>query len=479
MRSGRLLYLLGVLALCCGFPLGVSAGMPLENERAPVSSAEEIVEYGAGYRFERDGWIYLHIAGEPYERGVQHGYLLAPELQTIFDNLDYLTYWSTGKKWSYFVDAANRMFQKHIDAEYLQEMQGIADGAQAAGVDITWQDIMTWNGYEELTGYWWPNEQAGTYVDNEHCSAFIATGSQTRDGRIVMAHNSWNVFEMGQLSEVILDIEPAQGQRMLMQSAPGLLDSGTDFAVTDAGLMVTETTIGGYGEFDPQGAPEFLRVRKAMQYADSLDGFVGTMLQDNNGAYANSWLLGDANTGEIMRFELGLKYHSVERTKDGYFLGFNAPTDIALRNLECSDTGYFDIRTPMGARRVRLTNLMEEYHGTLDVDAAEKIIADHYDVYLGKENHPCSRTVEGHYELDAFEYWPARLPYRPQGAVDGKVTDSDLARDLSLWARYGSSSGMAFDAEAFMKQHIQWNDLAGYIWDRPSQPWSLFTAGER
>ncbi len=30
---------------------------------------------------------------------------------------------------------------------------------------------------------------------------------------------------------------------------------------------------------------------------------------------------GDANTGEIMRFEWGLKYHSVERTKDGYFSG--------------------------------------------------------------------------------------------------------------------------------------------------------------
>ena len=263
------------------------------------------MEHGAGYRFDRDGWIYLHIEGEPYERGVQHGYLLADELKTLFDNLEFLTFWSTGKKWDYFVDAAERMFTKHIDAEFMQEMQGIADGARAAGVDITWQDVMTWNGYEELTGYWWPNEHAGAYADNEHCSAFIATGSQTRDGKIVMAHNSWNVFEMGQLTDVILDIAPAQGHRILMQSAPGYLDSGTDFAVTDAGLMVTETTIGGYGEFDPEGAPEFFRVRKATQYAETLDGFVGTMLLDNNGGYANSWLLDDANTGEIMRFELG------------------------------------------------------------------------------------------------------------------------------------------------------------------------------
>jgi len=132
----------------------------------------------------------------------------------------------------------------------------------------------------------------------------------------------------------------------------------------------------------------------------------------------------------------------------------------------------------MGARRVRLTQLMQEYHGKIDVEAAEKILADHYDVYLEKEN-PCSRTVEGHYELDPFEYWPERLPFAPQGAVDGKVMDSDLASQLSFWARWGNSSGMPFDAEKYLAEHIQWDYLDGYLKDRPTQPWTQFTAGEK
>ena len=33
-----------------------------------------------GKRFERAGWIYLHIEGEPRERGFQHGYLLGKEI---------------------------------------------------------------------------------------------------------------------------------------------------------------------------------------------------------------------------------------------------------------------------------------------------------------------------------------------------------------------------------------------------------------
>ncbi|HEY4978747.1 MAG TPA: hypothetical protein VII25_06260, partial [Candidatus Acidoferrum sp.] len=30
------------------------------------------------YRFERGGWVYVHLQGEPAEIGFQHGYMLAP-----------------------------------------------------------------------------------------------------------------------------------------------------------------------------------------------------------------------------------------------------------------------------------------------------------------------------------------------------------------------------------------------------------------
>jgi hypothetical protein len=109
-------------------------------------------------------------------------------------------------------------------------------------------------------------------------------------------------------------------------------------------------------------------------------------------------------------------------------------------------------------------------------------LADHYDTYLKKENNPCSRTVDGHYELDAREYMsqPGRpIPFQPRGTVDGKVMDSDMAKSLSFWARWGNSSGMPFDAKKFLEEQIQWSHLEGYLKDRPSQPWTLFKAGEK
>jgi predicted secreted protein len=285
------------------------------------------------------------------------------------------------------------------------------------------------------------------------------------------------MYDHGQFANAILDIQPDRGHRMLMQSSVGFIHSGSDFFVTDAGIMGTETTIGGYDEYDPNGMPEFYRVRKAMQYADTLDDFVAIMLEGNNGGYANSWLLADVNSGEIMRFELGLKLHSVERTKDGYYVGFNVASDIKLRALETHGAGYDDIRMPGGARRVRLTQLMKQYAGQIDVEVAKQILADHYDVYLEQEK-PGSRTVEGRYDLDRFEYWAGRTPYVPKGAVDGKVMDSDLARQLSFWARWGSSSGLPFDASDFLAAHPQYDYLEGYLHDRPTQPWSKFQADQ-
>ena len=467
----------GVLMLSLALTAFSWAALPATIDKESI----EVTEWGKGYRFDQNGWVYIHVEGEPYQRGFQHGRLVAQELAEILRTIKHLTYWETGKTWDFFVQASEEIFVPHIEEEFLEEMKGIAAGACSVGLEITWQEVLTWNGYFELVDYWWPNEKAGKFTgddhgDKDHCSAFIATGSATSDGKVVMAHNSWDAFEQGQFFNVILDIVPAKGHHMFMQSLPGYIDSMSDFFVTDAGLMGTETTIGGYSDYDPNEVPEFVRVRKAMQYADNLDEFVQLMEKKNNGGYANSWLLADVNTNEIMRLELGLKYQNVERKKDGFFVGFNAPVDPRIRNLECSNVGYSDIRMPMGARRVRLTQLMKEHYGKIDIEVAQRVLSDHYDVYLQKENHPCSRTVEGHYELDRFEYWGARLPYQPAGAVDGKVTDSNLAQNLSFWARWGSSSGMPFDAEAFLAKHPQYDYLDGYLKDRPTQPWTLFEA---
>jgi hypothetical protein len=139
--------------------------------------------------------------------------------------LRHITPWKTGVEWEeVFIPGAEAQWTKWLMPEYQAELEGIADGAAAAGTDITWQEVLAWNGQHELFDYWWPGQQGDWYkqqkADYEHCSAFIANGEWTTDGRIVIAHNTWQAYPVGQFDNVLLDIVPTEGNRIFMQATP-------------------------------------------------------------------------------------------------------------------------------------------------------------------------------------------------------------------------------------------------------------------
>ena len=125
----------------------------------------------------------------------------------------------------------------------------------------------------------------------------------------------------GERWTIIFDVTPARGRHFVMDGYPGFIHSGDDFAISDAGLVITETTISGFEGWDSNGIPEFVRARKALQYAQSIDDFSRIMREGNNGGYANGWLVADIRTNEIASLELGLKNVELKRTHDGYFAG--------------------------------------------------------------------------------------------------------------------------------------------------------------
>ena len=437
-----------------------------------------------GFSYEKNGWKYISIKGTPRERGFAYGLLCSNDFKKIQNMLSFFIYESYGTKWEVLIDEINKDFYeitKNEFHEWFEEMTGISEGLTANGCKTSVKEIIAWNFYMSIP-YWFKNTNQ-TILHKEggardKCSAFIAVGKDwTKDGGIVVAHNSFCDFIDGQYSYVILDIQPIKGHRIIMQTSPCWIWSGTDFFVTSKGIIGTETTIGGFLPYEKK-IPIAYRIRKAMQYGNTLDEYVEILLKGNSGDYANSWLFGDIYSNEILRIELGLKYHNVERTKNGYFIGFNATYDPQIRNLECANQGFFDIRRHQGARYVRLSDLMDKYKGKLNIHIAQKIIADHYDVYLKKIN-KCSRTVCSHYELDPREFMsaPGRpVPFAPHGAVDGFVCDSAMAKKMAICGRYGSSCGTPFIKNKYIQQHRQYQMFGPYLFDRPYQPWTIFTS---
>ena len=436
-----------------------------------------------GISYDKNGWKYISIKGAPKERGYAYGYLCAKEFKEIQNLLKFLMMESFGMPWEYFIKEINDDFKEMTQrefGEFYEEMEGIAEGCNAGGCKTNIDEIIAWNFYMSLP-YWYSTKSENATAkegggSKDLCSAFIAVGDWTKDGKIVCAHNSFVEYPDGQYLNVVLDLNPDKGHRFIMQTSPCSIWSGSDFFVTAKGIIGTETTIGGFYPYEKRW-PIGYRIRKAMQYGNTLDEYCEILLHENSGDYANSWLFGDTNTNEILRIELGLKYHNTERTKNGFFIGFNAPYDPRIRNLECNNTGFYDVRRHQGARLVRLGDLMDEYKGKIDIDVAKKIIADHYDVYLEKEN-PCSRTICSHYDLDAREFMsdPGRpKPFAPRGAIDGVVCDTALAKKMSFDGIWGNSCGMAFKTSEFIKKHRQYEIFAPYIKNRPSEPWTTFT----
>jgi hypothetical protein len=436
-----------------------------------------------GFSYEKGGWKYISINGGPKERGYAYGYLCAADFKEIQRTLKFLMMEAYGMEWEYFIKEISDDFKEMTIRdfkEFYDEMEGIAAGCNANGCTTSIDEIIAWNFYCSIP-YWYSTKSDSRVGKeggaNDRCSAFMAVGDWTADGKIVCAHNSFTDFIDGQWSNVVLDLNPDKGHRFIMQTSACWIWSGTDFFVTAKGIIGTETTIGGFFPYEKK-FPIGYRIRKAMQYGNTLDEYCEILLHENSGDYANSWLFGDTNTNEILRIELGLKYHNIERTKNGFFIGFNAPYDERIRNLEVVDSGFYDVRRHQGARMVRLGELMDEHKGKLNIALAKEIIADHYDVYLLKENNPCSRTVCSHYDLDAREYMSDQSrpkPFAPRGAVDGIVCDTELAKKMAFIGRFGNSCGIPFVKDAFIKKHRQWEKFAPYLRDRPTEPWTEFT----
>ena len=452
-------------------------------EAAKASSSDARLR--GAYRFERGQWVYVHLEGSPERIGFQHGYLLAPEIADAFQAVKLIDTHDTQRDWEFFRQAAREMLWPRIDAEYQQELKGIVEGLRARGVAMDIDDLVALNAFEELPGYYvpWYNAQhkvasAPRLTSPGNCSAFVATGRYTRDHKIVIAHNNWTSYIEGQRWRVVFDIAPERGYRILMDGFPGVITSDDDFGVNSDGIMITETTITQFAGWDPNGKPEFARSRQALQYASSIDDYVRIMLDGNNGGYANDWLLGDAKTGEIAQFELGLKAYKVWRTKDGYFAGSNWARDPKV----IKEDTTFDPNNPEtspNARRARWQDLIEKSRGKIDVATAEQMLSDHYDTYEKKVD-PDGRTLCGHADASAggISVW-GWGPYYPGGAVQGKAMDSTMAKAMSFAARRGHPCGHDFLAEPFLKAHPEYSWQAPSLRDMKAGPWTVFKAGER
>lgn len=423
----------------------------------PWPTKAAVRTYGPAYRYPQGGWIYLHIEGEPYERGYQHGMLMAKEIPEYLERCA-ADYDPQAKDWKQARDTANALFLRGFDQEILAEMKGIADGASDGGakflgrrIDVI--DIAAANTIVEMgelrealqitpTGLELLHLQSPAYANaqrelgyRERCSAFAATGKATRDGKMVIAHTTFWPLTLAERTNVMLDIKPAKGRRIVMQSYPGGIESGTDWYQNDAGMVLTETTI-RQSPFNSEGTPIAYRARKAIQYGENVDQIVEHLTQKNNGLYTNEWLIGDAKNDEIALYELGTRAAKLWRSTknewfgdtEGFYWGNNNAKDLNVRLELMPDPRGAHEHVPYvpGDRDLKWRELYDKYKGQID---------------------------------EQFAFLAFRTaPLVSSSAMDAKVVTSAMAAKMLVWGVFGKPNEREWVPTEWQKQAYSKND---------------------
>ncbi|HTU20231.1 MAG TPA: C45 family autoproteolytic acyltransferase/hydrolase [Gemmataceae bacterium] len=428
-----------------------------------------VQRYGPAYRYPQAGWIVLHIEGEPYQRGLQHGRLMAEEIAAHVRCCAAVhSSKAPADGWKAARTLVNALFLRRYDKEYLEEMKGIADGANAAGarfhgrhldlLDIValnaWSEVETLDSALEATAngleskhFRQETPEAKPAPKPMHCSAFAANGKATRDGKIVLGHITMTALYPANFYNVWLDVKPARGHRVLMQSYPGGIQSGLDYYFNDAGLIVCETTL-AQTRFDGMGLALASRIRRALQYADSIDKAVEILKEGNNGLYTNEWLLGDTKTNEIAMFELGTHKSKLYRSSknewyggtEGFYWGCNNTKDLDVRLETVSSVEG----RPAAA--------------VFRPSKRDKKWLELYDRYKGQ--------IDAEFGKLAF----TTPPLAAYPSLDAKFTTSDMAGELKTWALFGPPLGRTW--KPTFHEREQFPEVRPLV----SNPWTILHA---
>lgn len=464
--------------------------------------------YENGCRYNIQGWIYLHIEGEAYERGYQHGHLLHKEiidmiqrwgnvihnapLISSFTNITSSRYEKISQRWWDFCKSRVVKMYKNYPEEYQQEIKGIVDGVsdrggKIYGKTITYEDILTLNEmYEFMTKLENPQRRfhplrsffnslkqivPGLSEEDEtafissflnqpkahHCSGFMATGDATTNGQVVAADgvrcgNWWYSYYIAQRWNVILDIQPDRGNRVIMATSPGYIWSDENYYQNSEGIILIDTTC-PQGLWKKKGFPLAIRSRKAAQYSNSIDDAIHYLMDGSDGIWTAVWLIGDTKMGEIARLDLGLYNHKIWRTKNGFYWSANnamAPSvraeiagfglkGFALRvaNYLFNMTTYYEFFTRKyipAERDIKFEELGEKYYGEIDVEKVKEIMSTY--------------------------------PICDNQSTDCKITDTKLVENNGLWAFFGYLTGKEWNVSHLKKNLKGVRDVPPAGWVR-------------
>ncbi|MCD6511336.1 MAG: hypothetical protein J7K45_01920, partial [Thaumarchaeota archaeon] len=131
-----------------------------------------------GFKARANGWLLVKVGGSPRERGYAYGYMLAREMLESVMRFRLYAEKVYGLGWSFFREAAEKLYAPKLPEELVEEMEGMVEGAGKRRVMLDFMDLVAFNGFFDTLSYhrWLKGKPKGV----PKCSAMLAAGDATK-----------------------------------------------------------------------------------------------------------------------------------------------------------------------------------------------------------------------------------------------------------------------------------------------------------
>ena len=399
-RIGLFLFVIALAALGLGYYMysqGVSSGDDYRPESAtpstwsyqPAANFGEDSRLGPARARDLNGCVVIHLKGGPYEMGYQHGRLLRQEVKTgtvpVFARpLDsqpelrdrhvlsrrLLQLWLEYKVYG--------PIERHTPRPYLEELKGIADGA-----DLDFETVFTASFLSDLTMAMLPSTIGRKLkaLGAGECSSLAVSGPATADGRLLFGRNT-DYSGQGRWSnkQTVFFYEPDQGYKYVRVSTAGLIKCNS--AMNEKQIVVGGHFMGFDGS-SPEGWSFTVLEHEIMRRAGTLDEAV-RIIKDAPRGGAFGLVVADGKTGRAAVVEAAGDRIGVREMTGGRLFLTNFATTPELEKVDLLQRRDLALRDVMG-RYQRLDALSQELFGRLNPENMAAVMGDRVDAATGEE----------------------------------------------------------------------------------------------
>ena len=315
----------------------------------------------------------VEVSGTHHEMGCQIGEARREQIQHSIENAHLLidqSYDSLDLTW----DGARIQARKYLPfaeeryPQYIEEMQGVARGA-----NLTFDDIVVLNVMEAVT------------MDALHltrCTSFAVNEERTADGHVLLAHNEDWVPE-DENDVFVISARPSDEPPFLAMTYGGLLPN-VGFNAYGIAQLIDSV----YPNDSRIGIPRLV-VSRAVLAAKRISGAIGRTLVSRRAAGYNHLIAHES--GELYSVEVSARRFDILHGTDGYMVHTNHYFSQIMKEIENDPEELISSRV----RYFRANRLLRQ-NSTHTIKTLQAIQKDHVNL----PNSICNHNIAGIDPLD-------------------------------------------------------------------------------